>query len=84
MKTAKRLFLPFRRENYGKSCQDTVLKPRKSLNIYLIKENDWTFQQNFAQAHNAKVTQWFLKQNASEFSKHKDWPSSCRDLNSLD
>ena len=44
----------------------------------------WSFQQDSASAHKAKVTQEWLSQNVLDVIKAEDWPSGSPDLNLLD
>ena len=44
----------------------------------------WTFQQNPAPAHKAKVVQAWCKNELPDFIPEEEWPASSPDLNPLD
>lgn len=44
----------------------------------------WTFQQDSAPAHKARVNQEWLKNNVPNFISHTEWPSKSPDANPLD
>ncbi|GFX39342.1 hypothetical protein TNCV_3860651 [Trichonephila clavipes] len=65
----------------AKVCSDSILEPiGNPLKVNLFIGNDWIFQQDSAPALKPKMTQQEIE---SDFIKHKDWPTSIPDLNSL-
>ena len=45
---------------------------------------NWTFQQDGATAHTAKISQEFLKKKVPHFIESKDWPGNSPDLNPIE
>lgn len=68
-------------KNYIADILEPVVKP---LNHSLFNDQRWTFQQDSAPAHKAKITQAWLKSNTPDFIATEDWPSASPDLNPLD
>lgn len=66
---------------YKETVLEHVVKP---LNRTLFANKDWSFQQDSAPAHKAKLTQEWLKKNVKDFISPEDWPSGSPDLNPLD
>lgn len=64
---------------------DTVLEPVvKVLTTTLFNNQQWSFQQDSAPAHKARLTQEWLQRNVPDFISPADWPSGSPDLNPLD
>lgn len=62
-----------------------ILISTLSPNVASIYPNgQWTFQQDSAPAHKAKVVQAWLRSNCPDFISTEDWPASSPDLNPLD
>jgi transposase len=68
-------------KNYLEDVLEPVVKP---LNTTLFGGQPWTFQQDSAPAHKAKVVQAWLKTNTPDFIATTEWPSASPDLNPLD
>lgn len=68
-------------KNYLSDVLEPVVKP---LNQTLFNGKPWTFQQDSAPAHKAKVTQAWLRDNTPDFIATTEWPSASPDLNPLD
>ena len=49
-----------------------------------FKEEKWTFQQDSAPAHKARITQDWIKDNVPDFISSQEWPPYSPDLNPLD
>jgi len=50
----------------------------------VFKDEKWTFQQDGATAHTAKVCQEWCNENCPLFITKNEWPPSSPDLNPLD
>lgn len=50
----------------------------------MYPDGNWTFQQDSARAHKAKITQAWCKRNLPDFISTSEWPPSSPDLNPLD
>jgi inhibitor of nuclear factor kappa-B kinase subunit alpha len=70
-----------RATNYISDILEPHLKP---LGRKLFGNRRWSFQQDSAPAHRAKVTQQWCGTNLPEFISTQDWPASSPDLNPLD
>ncbi|OXA41211.1 Transposable element Tc3 transposase [Folsomia candida] len=70
-----------REKNYLDEVLEPIVKPIGST---LFKNRDWTFQQDSAPAHGAKVVQRWLHDNVPGFISSQQWPSASPDLNPLD
>jgi transposase len=68
-------------KNYLSDVLESVVEP---LNSTLFDGKPWTFQQDSAPAHKAKVVQTWLSNNVPDFMSTADWPSASPDLNPLD
>lgn len=68
-------------KNYIESVLDPIVKP---LNSTLFKKQHWTFQQDSAPAHGAKIVQRWLQTNVPSYISSHEWPSASPDLNPLD
>ena len=75
--------------------QGVKVKAQNYLNDVLIKEilpwsqkelrrHCWTFMQDSAPAHKAKIVQDWLGRNTPDFIKHNEWPPSSPDCNPMD
>lgn len=66
---------------YREKVLEAALKPwaRKQFGL-----RPWTFQQDSAPAHKARVNQEWLKNNVPNFISHTEWPSKSPDANPLD
>lgn len=66
---------------YRENVLEAALKPwaRKQFGL-----RPWTFQQDSAPAHKARVNQDWLKNNVPNFISHTEWPSKSPDANPLD
>ena len=64
---------------------ETVLDPIvKDLSNSMFNNEPWTFQQDSAPAHKARMTQQWLQTNVPDFISTAEWPSGSPDLNPLD
>jgi inhibitor of nuclear factor kappa-B kinase subunit alpha len=70
-----------RTKNYLKDILEPAAKP---LNQSVFKGHRWTFQQDSAPAHKAKITQNWLQKEVPDFISYLEWPASSPDLNPLD
>lgn len=70
-----------RAKNYLESVLEPIVKP---LGMSLFNGKHWTFQQDSAPAHGAKIIQTWLKNNIPDFISKEEWPSASPDLNPLD
>ena len=50
----------------------------------MYPDGDWTFQQDSAPAHKARITQAWCERNLPDFISSSEWPPSSPDLNPLD
>lgn len=82
---AKLFFVPqgvkVRAKNYLENVLEPIVKP---LGSTLFKNEHWTFQQDSAPAHGAKIVQKWLATNTPDFISSQQWPSASPDLNPLD
>lgn len=69
------------KEYYRHEILESGLKPNVP-SIY--PDGQWTFQQDSAPAHKAKVVQEWLRCNCPDFIDIEQWPASSPDLNPLD
>jgi inhibitor of nuclear factor kappa-B kinase subunit alpha len=56
----------------------------KPLNQSVFKGHRWTFQQDSAPAHKAKITENWLQKEVPDFISYLEWPAFSADLNPLD
>lgn len=69
----------------AKNYLSDVLKPiMEPLNHTLFKNKEWTFLQDTAPAHRAKIVKRWLKSKIPDFISDQEWPASSPDLNPLD
>jgi hypothetical protein len=68
-------------KNYLCDVLEPVVAP---LNTTLFEDRPWTFQQDSAPAHKAKIVQRWLESNTPDFIATQHWPSASPDLNPLD
>lgn len=62
-----------------------ILEPIvKEEGLKMYKKDKWTFQQDSAPAHSAKISQNWCKTNLPDFIPSSKWPPSSPDLNPLD
>ncbi len=66
---------------YQRAILDRVVKPAGQR---IFGNRQWTFQQDSAPAHSAKINQAFCAANFPDFIQSSDWPSSSPDLNVMD
>jgi hypothetical protein len=66
---------------YQTEILESTLKPEADL---IFQDEQWTFQQDSAPAHQAKTTQAWLVENFPDFITSAEWPPSSPDLNPLD
>lgn len=66
---------------YREKVLEAALKPWAREQFRL---RPWTFQQDSAPAHKARVNQDWLKNNVPNFISHTEWPSKSPDANPLD
>jgi len=70
-----------RAKNYLKDILEPAVKP---LNQSVFKGHRWTFQQDSAPAHKAKITQNWLQKEVPDLISYLEWHASSPDLNPLD
>lgn len=70
-----------RATNYIEDVLEPIVKP---LGSSLFKNKHWTFQEDSAPEHGAKVIQRWLYNNVPDFISSQHWPSASPDLNPLD
>lgn len=70
-----------RAKNYLEDILESIVKP---LNISLFKNEKWTFQQDSAPAHKAKIVQSWLSKEVPDFISTSEWPAASPDLNPMD
>lgn len=68
-------------KTYTRDILEAVLLPWATQHF---GDRSWTFQQDSAPAHKAKLTQDFCEANFPRFIRHDEWPPSSPDLNPLD
>ena len=56
----------------------------KKIGRKMFNREKWTFQQDSAPAHGAKLTQNWLRENKIDYISKDDWPPSSPDLNPMD
>ena len=65
--------------------RDTIFIPIvKDLGQTMLKNKDWSFQNDSAPGHRGKPAQGWLKLNIKDFISPDDWPSSSPGLSPLD
>lgn len=67
--------------NYHSDVLEKAVKP---LNETMFHGEHWSFQQDSAPAHKAKMNQKWCADNLPDFIATEDWPSGSPDLNPLD
>ena len=70
-----------RAKDYMENVLEPIVKP---LGSTLFNGGHWTFQQDSAPAHGAKVVQNWLRTEIPDFIAKEEWPSASPDLNPLD
>lgn len=70
-----------RAQNYMQDILKPIVEP---LNQSLFQNGHWTFQQDSAPAHQAKMVQKWLKAEIPDFISSQEWPAASPDLNPLD
>ena len=68
-------------KNYMDNVLVGVVEP---LNHDLFNGGHWTFQQDSAPAHKAKIVQKWLREKVPDFISTEEWPAASPDLNPLD
>ena len=66
---------------YQREILEKIVKPGGQR---IFKNQPWTFQQDSAPAHKAKLTQDWLRTQTPDFISSLQWPPSSPDLNPLD
>jgi inhibitor of nuclear factor kappa-B kinase subunit alpha len=66
---------------YQREILQKIVKPEGKR---IFKNEQWTFQQDSAPAHSAKINQTWCKVNLPDFISSSEWPPSSPDLNPLD
>jgi inhibitor of nuclear factor kappa-B kinase subunit alpha len=69
------------KEYYQEEILSKVVKPTGKT---LFKSRSWTFQQDSAPSHGAKVNQAWCVENLPDFISSAEWPASSPDLNPMD
>lgn len=66
---------------YQREILQKIVKPEGKR---IFKNQQWTFQQDSAPAHSAKINQSWCNVNLPDFISSSEWPPSSPDLNPLD
>lgn len=66
---------------YQREILQKIVKPAGKR---IFKNQQWTFQQDSAPAHSAKINQTWCEVNLPDFINSSEWPPSSPDLNPLD
>jgi len=69
------------KEYYREKILQKIVKPSGE---QMFKNRRWTFQQDSAPSHSAKVNQVWCEENLPDFISSSEWPSSSPDLNPMD
>ncbi len=69
------------KEYYQREILVKVVKPAGQR---IFKSKPWTFQQDSAPAHSAKINQTWCEAHLPDFIKSSEWPPSSPDLNVMD
>jgi hypothetical protein len=77
-------FLPSEKMTAKKYCDIVLRKHVMSLGTDFFAGKRWTFQQDGAPCHRAKLTQDWLERNVDSYIKASEWPPYSPDINPCD